>query len=64
MNNWYTILILTSFIFCVSFSGSSEGDVSIISADKMTVHQKVRGAHMIFVTSMEFSRDCRSDNVF
>lgn len=40
--------------------GSSEGDVSIISVSKMTVHQRVKRAHMIFVTSMEFSRDCRA----
>ncbi|KAH7289149.1 hypothetical protein KP509_31G060200 [Ceratopteris richardii] len=40
--------------------GSSEGDVSIISVRKMIVHQRVKRAHMIFVTSMEFSRDCRT----
>lgn len=40
--------------------GSREGDVSIISVDKMTLHQRVKRAHMIFVTSMEFSRDCRA----
>ncbi|MCO5551889.1 hypothetical protein L7F22_005395 [Adiantum nelumboides] len=40
--------------------GSSEGDVSIVSVAKMTVHQRVKRAHMIFVTSMEFSRDCRA----
>ncbi|KAH7415148.1 hypothetical protein KP509_14G030100 [Ceratopteris richardii] len=40
--------------------GSSEGDISIISVEKMTVQQRVKNAHMIFVTSMEFSRDCRA----
>lgn len=40
--------------------GNLEGDVSIIAIGKMAVHQRVKGAHMIFVTSMEFSRDCRA----
>lgn len=41
-------------------TGTSEGDISIIDAGKMRSCQKVRGAHMIFITSMEFSRDSRA----
>eukprot|EP00249_Psilotum_nudum_P015846 c25550_g2_i1 orf=80-1297(+) len=40
--------------------GSSEGDISIIEVHKMNVYQRVKRAHMIFVTSMEFSRDGRA----
>lgn len=40
-------------------TGTSEGDISIIEVVKMRTYQKVKGAHMFFVSSMEFSRDSR-----
>lgn len=40
--------------------GSSEGDISIINATTLSVHQKLKGAHMIFVTAMEFSPSGRA----
>eukprot|EP01018_Ginkgo_biloba_P036414 Gb_05819 [translate_table: standard] len=40
--------------------GTSEGDVSVIEVSKMRLYQRVKGAHIIFVTSMEFSRDSRA----
>lgn len=41
-------------------TGTSEGDISIIKVSKMRPCQKVKGAHMFFVSSMEFSRDSRA----
>uniref|UniRef100_A0A0D6R2I9 Uncharacterized protein n=1 Tax=Araucaria cunninghamii TaxID=56994 RepID=A0A0D6R2I9_ARACU len=39
--------------------GTSEGDISIIEVSKMHPYRKVKGAHIIFVTSLEFSSDSR-----
>lgn len=41
-------------------TGTNEGDISIIKVGKMRPYQKVKEAHMLFVTSMEFSRDSRA----
>jgi len=41
-------------------TGTSEGDICIIKVSKMRPCQKVKGAHMFFVSSMEFSRDSRA----
>lgn len=40
-------------------TGTSEGDISIIDVSKMRPCQKVKGAHMFFVSTVEFSRDSR-----
>jgi WD40 repeat protein len=40
--------------------GSSEGDISIVDAANLSVCQKLKRAHMIFVTSMEFSPNGRA----
>lgn len=40
--------------------GSTEGDISIVDASSLSVQQKLKGAHMIFVTSMEFSPSGRA----
>lgn len=40
-------------------TGTSEGDISVIDVSKMRPCQKVKGAHMFFVSTVEFSRDAR-----
>ncbi|KAJ7524669.1 hypothetical protein O6H91_17G015500 [Diphasiastrum complanatum] len=40
--------------------GSSEGNISIVQVRKLTCSQRIKGAHMVFVTSLDFSRDSRS----
>jgi prolactin regulatory element-binding protein len=35
--------------------GSSEGDIAVVDAETLSICQKLKRAHMIFVTSMEFS---------
>lgn len=40
--------------------GSSEGDISIVDTSTLSVCQKLKRAHMIFVTSMEFSPSGRA----
>lgn len=41
------------------YSGSSEGDLSIVDATRLVTTQRLRSAHMVFVTSMEFSPNGR-----
>eukprot|EP00271_Cylindrocystis_brebissonii_P006449 TRINITY_DN19241_c0_g1_i1.p1 TRINITY_DN19241_c0_g1~~TRINITY_DN19241_c0_g1_i1.p1 ORF type:complete len:410 (+),score=93.77 TRINITY_DN19241_c0_g1_i1:784-2013(+) len=41
-------------------TGTAGGDVSVIAIQKMNVHQKVKRAHMVFVTAMDFSPDAKS----
>ncbi|KAL3682196.1 hypothetical protein R1sor_000218 [Riccia sorocarpa] len=40
--------------------GTSEGDIKVVSAYNLAVIQQVRNAHMVFVTSMEFSPNGRA----
>ncbi|KAJ7524670.1 hypothetical protein O6H91_17G015500 [Diphasiastrum complanatum] len=37
-----------------------EGNISIVQVRKLTCSQRIKGAHMVFVTSLDFSRDSRS----
>ncbi|GLJ25316.1 hypothetical protein SUGI_0484610 [Cryptomeria japonica] len=39
--------------------GTCEGDISVIQVSKMRIHQRVKGAHISFVTSLDFSQDSR-----
>lgn len=41
-------------------TGTGGGDIAIIDARYMTVRQRTRGAHMVFVTAVEFSPDSRA----
>lgn len=38
-------------------TGSTEGNVAIIDMKKMVIKQRVNGAHMVFVTGIQFSPD-------
>ncbi|ERN08132.1 SEC12-like protein 2 [Amborella trichopoda] len=40
--------------------GTIEGDIAIIKASNMQVQQRLKEAHLIFVTSMDFSQDSRA----
>ncbi|EFJ30677.1 hypothetical protein SELMODRAFT_409223 [Selaginella moellendorffii] len=40
--------------------GSSEGEVFILSASKLSVLQRIKRAHMVFVTALDFSPDNRA----
>ncbi|KAL2611024.1 hypothetical protein R1flu_022716 [Riccia fluitans] len=40
--------------------GTSEGDMKVVSAKNLAVIQQVKNAHMVFVTSMEFSPNGRA----
>eukprot|EP00252_Welwitschia_mirabilis_P015198 TRINITY_DN3343_c0_g1_i1.p1 TRINITY_DN3343_c0_g1~~TRINITY_DN3343_c0_g1_i1.p1 ORF type:complete len:384 (-),score=76.04 TRINITY_DN3343_c0_g1_i1:296-1447(-) len=40
--------------------GTSEGDISILDAKTLDTYQRVKGAHIVFVTSLEFSSDSKA----
>lgn len=55
-------------LFCLFFnapglswmcSGSNGGDVYFVEVQKMTMKQRVKSAHMVFVTAVQFSPDSR-----
>ena len=41
------------------YSGSAEGDLSIIDTKKLGTTQRLGSAHMVFVTSIQFSSNSR-----